>query len=686
MKINSTGKNKRISKRNFHSPFSLGEGQGVRLLFLFFLLLITSCDDLTDMDNSGSGNNTSGTETGTAEIYILNEGLFNLNNSTLSRYSFKNGALTADYFRQINRRGLGDTANDMAVYGSKLYIVVNASSQVEVLDLYTGASLKQIPILADNGSSRQPRYITFDEGKAYVCSFDGTVARIDTASLAIDGLTKAGRNPDGICVQNRKLYVSNSGGLDWEGMGVDNTVSVIDLASFTEIKKIEVGPNPGRIQTAGNGNIYVATRGTNIEDGDYRFVCIDSRTDQVLHTYDEKVLNFTINDHLAYLCNYNYRTQTSSIKIFNLQTGQTERENFVTDGTKIDTPYCISVNPYSGNIYITDAYDYKVKGDVLCFNPQGQLQFRIPNVGINPNTIVFCDKASQSDGGSSSEEEDTHAAAFADKVLEYVPAPCQYMNTTTTAYKDGFTAEQVLKYASQRVKEKSLLTLGGFGGYIVLGFSQPIRNVPGAYDFKVYGNAYYDMYGTVTGALGGSSEPGIVWVSKDANNNGLADDEWYELAGSEYGTDKEIRNYEITYYRPSPLNGDVKWQDNQGKEGFVLRNTFHQQSSYYPAWMENEITFRGARLADNSVNEGKNGGEHWVGYCYPWGYADNHPNNTELSQFKIDWAVDKSGNRVQLESIDFVEIHTAVNQDCGWMGEASTEIQTVENLNYNKSN
>ena len=287
-------------------------------------------------------------ETGTAELYILSEGLFNLNNSSLALYSFKNNQLNTDYFRSINRRGLGDTANDMAIYGSKLYIVVNVSSQIEVVDLQSGKSVKQIPMLSENGSSRQPRNIAFEGGKAYVCSFDGTVARIDTASLSIDALTRAGRNPDGICVQNGKLYVSNSGGLDWEGIGVDRTVSVIDIPSFTEIKKIEVGPNPGKIQAGPDGNIYVATHGENIEAGDYHFVQIDGHTDQVVRTFDEKVLSFTIHDNMAYLYNYDYRTQDSQIKVFNLKTGKTERENFITDGTTIRTPYSISVNPYSG--------------------------------------------------------------------------------------------------------------------------------------------------------------------------------------------------------------------------------------------------------------------------------------------------------------------------------------------------
>ena len=187
------------------------------------------------------------------------------------------------------------------------------------------------------------------------------------------------------------------------------------------------------------------------------------------------------------------------------------------------------------------------------------------------------------------------------------------------------------------------------------------------------------MYGTSTGKPGGSAEPGIVLVSKDVNGNGLPDDEWYELAGSEYGTDTETRGYEITYHRPQSANTNVRWTDNQGKDGFILRNSFHTQASYYPAWIaENEITFRGTRLKDNAMKE--NG--MWVGYCYAWGYADNHPNSTEMSQFKIDWAVDANGNKVMLDEINFVKIYTAVNQDAGQMGEISTEIMTVEDLHF----
>ena len=649
----------------------------IRFCLLIILFSLSACDDMVDKDLSTQGGIVG--EENTAELYILCEGLFNQNNSTLARHSFTNNRTVSNYFQALNRRGLGDTANDMALYDGKLFIVVNVSSQIEVVDWKTGLSLKQIPILQSNGSSRQPRAIAFFEDKAYVSCFDGTVVRIDINTLSIDGTVSARRNPDGICVQNGKLYVSNSGGLDTNGLGPDNTVSVIDLASFSKVKDITVGLNPGKIMAGWGNTLLVITRGADIEKGDYQLKEINAETDEVSHTFTEKALNFAINDELIYLYDYQYASQSTSFKVINQRTRKVMTEQFITDGTSITTPYGIFINPYNGNVYITDAYSYNVKGDALCFNPQGQLQYKLTNVGMNPNTIVFSDRSSQSEIDDNNQDTNTNAA-FANKVVEYCPAPGQFINTSTSAYKEGFTKEDVLAYATERIKDKYIISLGGFGGYITLSFESPINNVKGEYDFKIYGNAYYNMYGNATGALGGSAEPGIVLVSKDTNGNGLPDDEWYELAGSEYGTANETRGYEITYHRPTPLNGNVRWTDNQGNEGYVLRNASHLQSSYFPLWLEGDIiTFSGTRLKDNAVYE--NG--IWVGYAYGWGYADNHPNNTEMSQFKIDWAVDKDGNNIHLDQIDFVRIYSAINQDAGNMGEVSTEVMTIQNLHIN---
>lgn len=127
--------------------------------FFLFPLFFIACDDLEDKPSIVPESNGDVFETGTAEMYILSEGLFNQNNSSLARYSFNRQRCTNNYFSANNQRGLGDTANDIAIYGNKIYVVVNVSSTVEVIDFPTGKSIRQISMLRDNGSSRQPRAI-----------------------------------------------------------------------------------------------------------------------------------------------------------------------------------------------------------------------------------------------------------------------------------------------------------------------------------------------------------------------------------------------------------------------------------------------------------------------------------------------------------------------------------------------
>lgn len=257
------------------------------------------------------------------------------------------------------------------------------------------------------------------------------------------------------------------------------------------------------------------------------------------------------------------------------------------------------------------------------------------------------------------------------QVFEYQPAPGQFINTLP-AYATGDNAASMAAKAATALvgKTNGLVCLGAFGGYIVVGFDHTIANVASAKDFKVYGNAFANW-----------SEAGIVMVSKDVNGNGLPDDTWYELAGSEYSNASTIKNYSITYTKPSPLNADVPWSDNQGNSGLVKRNTYHTQASYYPQWLGNSITFTGTRIPPNAYDSDPTATEYWVAPAYAWGYADNVANTDANASFDIAWAVNSSGTPVTLTGIDFIKIYTATIQDAGWLGEVSTEVAGIEDLN-----
>lgn len=279
---------------------------------------------------------------------------------------------------------------------------------------------------------------------------------------------------------------------------------------------------------------------------------------------------------------------------------------------------------------------------------------------------------------------------FISRVFEYRPAPGQFTNTLPQ-WKEGDTADSMAVKAERCLANdnRQMISLGAWGGYVVFGFDHKIENQPDKFDFQVLGNAFFANANPNQSASkrGGSSEPGIIMVSEDVNGNGLPDDPWYEIAGSEYYKPETKHGYRLVYSRPAAdhiATPDssyrfltdttyIAWKDNYGETGYVSKNSFHSQN-YYPNWIkEDTMVFEGSRLADNYVDEsGK--GTYYVQYCYGRGYVDNVPNTDSLSKINIDWAVDADGIPVHLSGINFVKVYTGVNQYCGWIGETSTEV------------
>lgn len=278
------------------------------------------------------------------------------------------------------------------------------------------------------------------------------------------------------------------------------------------------------------------------------------------------------------------------------------------------------------------------------------------------------------------ENSETFTVTVADKtyqnkitrVFEFFPAPGQFINKLPIATVTD-TDESMRLKAETALTSGSLISLGGFGGYVQFGFDHTIINKEGN-DFVVLGNAFLNW-----------SEPGIVMVSYDANGNGKADDEWFEIAGSEHGKETTIKNYEITYYKPEaePTNPNepnyIRWTDNQGKTGYLAKNAFHNQS-FYPFWKGNTITLKGTLLKSNIYDKSGNG-TNWASPAYEWGYTDNWGNTDARAQIDISWAVNAKGEPIKLQGIDFVKVYNSNRAEGGWLGEVSTEVTGFKDLN-----
>ncbi len=239
-----------------------------------------------------------------------------------------------------------------------------------------------------------------------------------------------------------------------------------------------------------------------------------------------------------------------------------------------------------------------------------------------------------------------------DRVYEFIPAPGQFIN-----YQKGTTMESVLANLNN---PPSAAMIGAYGGYFIAGFDHSIANDDGA-DLYIEGNAF-----------AGWSEPGIVWVMQDENGDGLPNDTWYELAGSEAGSSATKKRYAITYYKPSAAKQDVLWSDNMGNISSVDYNGYHSQNYYYPMFMEDSYTLTGTRLGSTMDID-----ELETSVGYDWGYVDNYgqgyPGN---AMFEIDNAIQADGSSIKLQYIDFVKVHTAMIGKGSAVGEISTEAGT----------
>ena len=271
--------------------------------------------------------------------------------------------------------------------------------------------------------------------------------------------------------------------------------------------------------------------------------------------------------------------------------------------------------------------------------------------------------------------------AYIEAVDEYMPAPGQFINIMPE-YEAGDTKEKMAEKCATILKANStgdkdnhgLVALGAYGGYITLHFDHSIANVEGSADLKITGNAFAEAGND----KGGSSEPGIIMVSKDINHNWLPDDPWYELSGSADvdSVGKVDYNYEITYTR-KPMES-IPWTDSKGQSGVIARNTFHNQE-YFPLWIDNdELHFQGT-LLPKSGTVSKTG---YIQLFYRCGYVDNRPDDT---LFDIADAVDADRKPVDLDFIDFVRIYCATNQGYPMIGETSTEVEIVEDAHLTES-
>jgi len=359
---------------------------------LLLIMMISSCRKDIEVFINEDTTVDSSTQNGFSGFYLLNEGNMGSNKSTLDYFDYTTGKFQRNIYAAVNPtvpKEMGDVGNDIAIYGTRLYVVVNASNKIEVMDARTARRIGQIQI-------PNCRYIKFDKGFAYITSYAGPievnpnytqkgyVAKVDTTTLSIVDKCIVGFQPDGLEITDGKIYVANSGGYMGAGNSTkyERTVSVIDLVTFKEDKRIDVAYNLDHIKADKRGDLWVTSR------GDYkklpsRLYFIDKKQQKVTDTVPVAVSNYYLDGDSLYIYSteWSYITYSNVITyaIVDTRTHQVVSRAFITDGTdkEIEIPYGIMVNPVTKDIYVTDAGNYVSPGILYCFTKNGKKKWSV---------------------------------------------------------------------------------------------------------------------------------------------------------------------------------------------------------------------------------------------------------------------------------------------------------------------
>lgn len=334
-----------------------------------------------------------------AGFYLLNEGNMGSNKCTLDRYDYSTGIYTRNIYGSANPsvpKELGDVGNDLAIYGSRLYAVVNCSNKIEVMDAASCVRIGQIDI-------PNCRYIRFHEGFAYVTSYAGPVvidpeyvqlgfvAKIDTLTLREVARCTVGFQPDGLEIVDDKIYVANSGG--YRVPNYERRLSVINLPSMTVEEEVDIDINLQHVQCDRYGGLWISSRGDYVESTSKLF-CYDVRKRRIVAEIDVPVSNMVLQGDSLYIVSNEWSnvtmTDEPSYSIVDVVQKRVVCDNFITDGTDeaIRKPYGIAVNPVTKDILVTDARNYVNPGYLYCFGSDGVMRWSV-RTGDIPAHIFF---------------------------------------------------------------------------------------------------------------------------------------------------------------------------------------------------------------------------------------------------------------------------------------------------------
>lgn len=379
----------------FAVTFLLNRSMKKLSLLVFSVVLAAIAVSCTKENTSGNTPAGINIEVGENTLLILNQGAYPAG-STLDLMDISTLNYCSDFFGKVNPdvpQGLGNTGNDMAIVNGKLWVAMNASNQIAILDMPSGKLEKVLGV-------DSPRYMVSDGHYVYVSSYGGAVwggPAVQGRIYKIEYISPAhtislenmavGYQPEGVALLDGKIYVANSGGFNQEK---DNTISVLKIAPDKTMKldgTLEMPVhNLNRLFAAG-GKLWLSTYDTYaadyssiIESSSLGYVTADG-TYTAIPDVKPSIITCVNNTIFAADGNKLWKIGARDATVESITLSDTAGQPFTFSN---HYPYGIIINPKGGEIYIADA-SFTGNSTLHCFESYGVHKWKqTTGIGTGP--------------------------------------------------------------------------------------------------------------------------------------------------------------------------------------------------------------------------------------------------------------------------------------------------------------